>query len=54
MIDCLEKEIERLAKAWKDEMTKRLRNASTEPVYIALIAELLISIEYKLNMSSKL
>lgn len=54
MTDLLQQEIERLAKARKDEMTKRLRNASTEPVYLALIAELLISIEYQLNISKKI
>ena len=54
MIDCLQKEIERLAKIRKDQMTEQLRNASNEPSYLALIAELLISIEYQLNISKKL
>lgn len=54
MTDCLQEEIERLAKIRKDQMTERLRNASTEPEYLALIAELLISIEHILNRSRKL
>lgn len=54
MLDCLQKEIEGLAKVRKDQMTERLRKASTDSAYLSLIAELLISIEYQLNISKKL
>lgn len=58
MTDYLQEEIERLAKVRKDQMMDRLKslpkNASSEPLLLNLIAELLISIEYRLNMSKRL
>ena len=54
MPDCLEKEIQRLAKVRKDNLTQRLRNMSTNTALLSFIAELLISIEYKLNVSEKI
>lgn len=58
MTDYLQEEIGRLAKVRKDQMMDRLKslpkNASSEPLLLNLIAELLISIEYKLNRSKRL
>lgn len=58
MTDYLQEEIERLAKVRKDQMMNRLKslpkNTSSEPALLHLIAELLISIEHKLNRSKRL
>lgn len=53
MTDYLQEEIEHLAKVRKDQMMNRLKSTSTEPALLHLIAELLISIEYKLNRSKR-
>lgn len=54
MTDYLQEEIECLAKVRKDQMMNRLKSTSNEPALLHLIAELLISIEYKLNRSKRL
>lgn len=54
MTDNYQQEIECLARIRKDQMTIRLKNLSSTPQLLHLIAELLISIDYQLNRTSKL